>query len=199
MRFLAVLLVSLMILVAACRPTMVSYTGCTTYWDASSFPIIVSPDKTFTEDDLVWVHLAAQEWNIQVGAEVFQVMPEELQKPDVHRDGIEFGHAYLNEPFLGYCPVIYSTTLEGMSGRVWRGACLVDREDIPNRAVYLRVIIHELGHAIGFVHDKDINSIMYGEVSGSTKIFLQKHLDTVRKMMNGTYKGKAYSGLVSCF
>ncbi len=177
---------------------MVNHAGCTAYWDQRSFPILVSPDTTFTEEDLVWVYMATQRWNIEVGRKVFQVIPGVLQQGFHNTDGVEMTQAPLNADFLGFCPVVYHPSAEGTLGRVWRGACIIDKADISNRLIYMYVIIHELGHALGFTHDEDTGSVMFYRVSGADAEFQKKHLDTVRKMMDGTYKRKSIIGLPRC-
>jgi len=196
-RLLVVLVVTLMLAVGSCSPTRVNYAGCTTHWDSNSFPIIVSPDSSFTPEEVRLVRLATTVWNDQVGERVFVVIPGFVQ---INRfvEGVEFSHAHLREGLLGYCPVVYHTSIAGIAGRVWRGKCLLDREAIKGNR-YSQVVIHELGHALGFIHDEEPISIMYPKIYESKQIFLQKHLDTVRLMMEGTYKGRSIAGLSRCF
>ncbi len=181
---------------------MTGYTGCVSYWHETSFPILISPDDSYTDEDLVYVNAAADVWNEAVGAEVFVVFSGLLQRDETPREteGVEFGHMGLNGTYLGYCPTVYKPTLNGMAGEIWRAGCLLDKPDIEDKKKYVKVVIHELGHALGFYHDaNNTKSIMYPVLLDSEQDFLPKHLDTVRRMMNGTYKRKSIAGLVSCF
>lgn len=177
---------------------MVNHTGCTVYWDKTSFPIIVSPDSTFTKVDIASAYAAIEIWNGAVGQKVFVLHPGLLQQK-ISLEGVEMSHAELQAPWVGYCPVVSHDTLDGRLGRIWRGGCLLDKNRMKDSTTYVMVIVHELGHALGFTHDVDISSIMYAQVDQSDKKFMTHHLDTVRDMMNGTYKRRTASDMPSCF
>lgn len=199
-KYLCGLLV-LLVLLVGCSPTMSSPSGCATYWDSSSFPIIISPDATFDGEDLASLGIAAQAWNVEVGREVFVVVPGLLEQGFYETDGIHITQGPLVEPLLGMCPVIYHPTIEGRLGRVWRGMCIINKEATVDRATYSRVVMHELGHALGFTHTEDARALMYPRVITSLPAasgFDPKHLDAVGAMMGGTYKGESVAGLPSC-
>ncbi len=208
MRLLVVLL-CILVVVGSCAPTITNYAGCSSYWARGSFPILVSPDDTFTKDDMIFVEAAAHLWNEKVGEEVFYVQQGALQTDESYaeyEEGVEMSHTLIEEPYLGFCTVVYNgRNTDGKVGRIWRAACLIDKESIMSnidldkaRARYIMVIVHELGHAVALKHDKDDpTSFMYPQVG--TTHFTDQHLDIVRRMMNGTYKKTSPVGITSCF
>jgi hypothetical protein len=198
-RLASLVVVLLALLASSCKATTLNYAGCASYWDSSSFPIIVSPDETFTAADNVYVVMAVAVWNSSMGREVFVVVPRFLQTAMGAPEGIALSHSDLSSSLLGFCPSAYYPGLAGKYGRVWRAGCLVDRAAIDNRTLYTQVIIHELGHALGFGHDEEIDSWMHYTMLSNDHRFFPKHVDAINKMMDGRYKNKISRGVGSCF
>lgn len=194
-----VLLLLVIALCSSCNAaTTTNIFGCTTYWESTSFPVRVSPDNTFDEFDSAILQVAVDRWNDVVGAEVFIIVPNVLLE-DHTLEGIEISRKELPHPLVGYCPTVPYNTLEGRLGRIWRAGCLIDRSRIRSSDIYVRTVIHELGHALGLRHDNHKASVMFPSIFVTASNIMPKHVDTVRKMVNASFKRKTVFSYPSCF
>lgn len=190
------------LLLAGCAeapsPSFSTPVGCTAFWGPDSFPIAVSPDSSFTPERMADFDLGVQAWNIATERHVFTVVPMLLQTLYPTGPGVTFTHKPLAQNLLGYCPIVYKAGVGGLSGQAWRAVCSIDPSLIKTSEEYSHVVSHELGHALGFVHDESESSIMFPNIRGGPRKFPQEYVRAVRKMVNGTFKPEGITGLSSC-
>jgi len=180
---------------------------CTTYWAKDSFPVKVFADDSFSNEELNYINLAIENWNKSVGNTVF------IQYSSKPVEGVSLVKTVLPGEPLGRCAKSIALDVNGITGRIKTSTVLLDTIDVQipgnediyyinTASVYIAVVTHELGHALGLLHNEhDPNSVMYPIISSESTQTQLTELDVVsiRSMMKGTYKESSLFGFKSCF
>ena len=164
-----------------------SRAGWVAHWPASSFPIRLLVPEAMPPGYDVPIYLAAQTWNLDVGAEVFRVehvaeVPEPEQMPD---GACSVQLALLPGKIAGVTQFVLAKWPHPDPGSYARCHMGVDPR-IPSD-ITEHVIRHELGHVLGLadVDDESSRSVMRGFVPENIAgLYVPADMvDWVRRMM----------------
>jgi hypothetical protein len=147
----------------------------------AEYPIVVSPDASFSSIELVYLQMGVDRWNTETGVKVFSLSPGYLdENPTV--SGIEVNHVTLRGKEVG---IWYFVTFPDPPGPAWRSIISLDINEMNTNEIYPSTVVHELGHALTLRHDTyDPGSVMYPLVFTSGQQIRQKHLDRVRELVH---------------
>jgi hypothetical protein len=155
-------------------------------WSADSFPIPVIISPSFDEYEVNAIELSIGYWNRTVGLEVFRPvyglsnviqhtigaisLTEQRLEPNCGYQTLGLATKYWNLDFWGEPTVIRSTHIE-------------IHDELQHSSMYMRTVVHELGHALGLHHDRDSSSVMYPSVFDGSWEIEQVDLDFVINSM----------------
>jgi len=173
-----------------------NYLGCTIFWKDTNFPIRVLPGPDFDEAETDLVEVSLQQWNISTGSYVFSI----TDKFDHKQATIVLSHHDLPKNLMGYAVAVPENNLQGRLGSLQYGLILLDMPAIKDSYRYVKTLVHELGHILGFSHDEDDLSIMYKNIHPRKQEILEHHIRTIHLMQGGVFKKPSMFGDVpACF
>ena len=117
------------------------------------FPITVFIDKEMDLEDQEAVIIAAATWNKTMNAPIFIPIVSDRVKDRMLCSTVWVSNLDITAKHVGYA---------------WWNACSADcrlRYSLVNRDLAIKVMIHELGHALNLRHEDDDESIMYDYVN----------------------------------
>ena len=173
--------------------------GCRSYWDAGSFPITVVPDPQFDVTAVIKIGESLAMWNEAIGDEIFVLKPITSLAPD--SEAILITKGQLGKNLLGITRTKYYENLDGRMGRISKVMIVLDVDHVASGdPLMIRTTAHELGHALGYYHDPEKESLMYPKMIGSTVQKLSMtHKVRTYNMLQGEYKGETALGTPACF
>lgn len=159
------------------------------YWEADDFPIQLYIDEGAPNYVIEATILAAEIWNTKTDRDVFDY------------DIIDF---YADLPTgCGWVAVVHSKVAQ--YDGIWRGIQKEESSAVCHGQITLRnglnqetmykIVVHELGHALGLAHDPgDNRSIMYPSVFTDKRQYLMPDdINRVIKMVDGKFVPLKYS------
>lgn len=143
-----------------------SRAGWPAHWPEGAFPIRLLVPEDMPPGWDIPIYMAAQTWNVDVGAEVFRVehvsgVPEPEQVPD---GACTVQLALLPGHVAGVTRFILARWPHPDPGRL--GRCHIGLDPRLRPDVFEYVVRHELGHAVGLadVDNETSSSVMRGSV-----------------------------------
>jgi len=151
------------------------------HWKASDFPLNVFLDPVFPEEYIAASRMVVSQINHFIGKEVFGyasiwALEKELNSvKDLPHATIYMGTDSPDEHMGGSNTYEYNPTSGEMD------ACYIKVTSGFENDVLITVTRHELGHALGLDHDREIRaSVMYPESSGRAKDFTEEDKKRLR-------------------
>lgn len=154
-------------------------------WAQDAFPIRVVMDSNMREKRKRVVTQAVIEWNTRTGLEVFTL--EEGSEPSgngtiwVVEEAL--GENECGHQLYGLARRFYNRDFFGIKMSISRSRIRL-HTGVPDERI-LSTAIHELGHALGLHHDRELESVMFPHNNGQRGSITDEDRDYVIMMING--------------
>jgi predicted Zn-dependent protease len=132
-------------------------------WEAKSFPISVFAHGSVSKENRESIKVAINKWNSRVGRKVFQL--GNYEKPVDEEKDTHCGWVVITEGEIQpYAPESWYAFYvpHYHQNKICSGFIMID--DDADSEYSDKIFIHELGHALGLVHDFQRTSIMLHEI-----------------------------------
>lgn len=161
-----------------------NFMGNPVMWDPDAFPIRVVVDPEMREERRQVVHEAVIVWDAAVGQRVFtyEEGPRTTEEGTIWITEEALPTNPCKQQLFGLARRAFRTDLLGVKTAIVRGFIRL-HTGVPEERI-LGTAIHELGHTLGFHHDRDINSIMYPYNTEDRGIISGEDIAHVRRMMD---------------
>jgi predicted Zn-dependent protease len=169
-------------------PTSVNNYGDPLYWNINAFPIRVVIDERMATARVNNVMDAIETWNEAVNMQIFTV--ERGTHGSFRAENTiwitegPIEDNVCNQAILGLTTRFYRTNFFGISTSIDHATIILSDAAVPGES--LNTAVHELGHALGFSHHRELDDIMYPYNQRGRGGITQDEIEYIREMMSRT-------------